>query len=114
MIVDKQGPLCFSCHDDLDKGIKGGKSTHAPVVSAQCTECHSPHKAKLDRLLLAKSPDLCQSCHKDLKAKMEREKAHSPALRDCQRCHIPHFSAEPSLIVQPIHALCGGCHSLED
>ena len=46
-----------------------------PVVNAECTKCHSPHKAKLDNLLLAKSPDLCLTCHKDLKTKMEKEKA---------------------------------------
>jgi predicted CXXCH cytochrome family protein len=113
MIVNKQGPLCFSCHPDLEKGIQGAKTKHQPLRVGECTKCHSPHKAKLDHLLLAKSPDLCLTCHKDLKAKMEKEKTHQPAARDCERCHKPHFSAEAALINQRIQPLCGDCHDFK-
>jgi len=108
--VNKQGPLCFSCHDDVSKGLKGAKSQHQPLLTNECTKCHNPHKTKLDHLLLAKSPDLCLTCHKDLKTKMEKEKAHQPAARDCERCHKPHFSAQSSLMNQAIQPLCGECH----
>jgi predicted CXXCH cytochrome family protein len=67
----------------------------------------------LDKLLLAKSPDLCLTCHKDLKARISKEKAHQPAVRDCERCHKPHFSGEPALIAQTIQPLCGECHDLK-
>jgi len=111
--VKKQGPLCLSCHGDLGKGVEKGKSKHKPVLSDECTKCHSPHKAKLDKLLLAKSPDLCLTCHKDLKTRMEKEKAHSPAARNCERCHQPHFSTEASLMTQKIQPLCGECHDFK-
>jgi len=110
MIVNKQGPLCFSCHPDLEKGIPGGKSKHQPVLAGECTNCHSPHKAKLKGLLLATSPDLCLNCHKDLKTKMGKEKAHQPAARDCLRCHVPHVSPQAALMSQAIQPLCGECH----
>ena len=111
MIVKKQGPLCFSCHPDLEKGVSGGKSKHKPVADeAECTACHNPHKAKLKGLLLATSPDICLNCHKELKAKMGKEKAHQPAARDCLKCHKPHFSAEIDLLTQKIQPLCGECH----
>jgi len=42
--------------------------------------------------------------------RMEKEKAHPPALRDCLRCHRPHASAQAALMNQPIQALCGECH----
>jgi predicted CXXCH cytochrome family protein len=113
MAVSKEGALCFSCHDDVSKGLKAAKSQHKPLLTDECTKCHSPHKAKLDKLLLAKSPDLCLTCHKDLKTKMEKEKAHQPAARDCERCHRPHLSAEPSLMNQAIQPLCGECHDFK-
>jgi predicted CXXCH cytochrome family protein len=113
MIVDRQGPVCLSCHPDLEEALAKSKSKHAPVLNGECTNCHDAHKAKLPHLLLAKSADLCQTCHKDLKARMEKEKAHSPALRDCQRCHQPHFSTEPDLVVQKINTLCGECHDVK-
>jgi predicted CXXCH cytochrome family protein len=65
-------------------------------------------------LLLAESPEVCLTCHKDIKTRMEKEKAHPPALRNCQRCHRPHFSAEPSLLAQNVQALCGECHDLKN
>jgi predicted CXXCH cytochrome family protein len=110
MAMDRQGPLCFSCHPDLEKQLAESKSKHAPVSDGECTQCHNPHKAKLENLLLAKSPDLCQTCHKDLKMRVEEEKAHPPAVRDCQRCHKPHSSVQAALMNQPIQALCGECH----
>jgi predicted CXXCH cytochrome family protein len=90
--------------------MEKGTSRHKPVLSDECTKCHSPHKAKLDKLLLAKSPDLCLTCHKDLKTRLEKEKAHQPAARNCERCHKPHFSEERALINQKIQPLCGECH----
>lgn len=90
-----------------------GQSKHQPVLTGECTKCHSPHKAQLPKLLLAKSPELCLACHKDLKTRMEKENAHPPALRDCGRCHKPHFSAEDSLLNQKIQPLCGECHDLK-
>jgi predicted CXXCH cytochrome family protein len=108
------------------------------VVAGECTACHSPHKASLDSLLLARYPDLCLACHTDLKAKMYKKGGGAPVsqsggsgsgaekttkeadteiyvhsladLEKCETCHTPHFSAEPDLIIEPIQPLCGKCH----
>jgi predicted CXXCH cytochrome family protein len=98
----------------VEKVLNKGKTQHKPVVTGQCSKCHSPHAAKLNKLLLAMSPDLCLTCHKNVQNKVKTEKAHPPALADCQRCHMPHTSAEPSLLTEPIHDLCGACHNLKD
>ena len=90
--------------------MTGAKDVHQPIAAGECTKCHSPHKAKLDSLLLASSPDLCLTCHKDLKERMAKEKAHSPAATDCLRCHTPHFGAQQALLSQPIQLLCSQCH----
>jgi predicted CXXCH cytochrome family protein len=112
MIVAKQDVLCFQCHTELQQGMGTGKSKHAPVMTGECTQCHSPHKSKMSKLILAESPDLCFTCHKNLKARMGTETTHPPAVRDCLRCHLPHFSKDPSLMAQPVPALCGDCHDL--
>jgi predicted CXXCH cytochrome family protein len=140
MLVKKQGPLCFSCHETgLKKEAAVIKSEHPTFISGECTKCHSPHKTKLEKLLLSGTPDLCITCHKELKDKMywnencEKLKAagetetnaaaikacnavssiyvHAPsALQTCLRCHKPHLSAEAGLIVQPLQTLCAECH----
>ena len=105
--------LCSTCHGEMEAAAKTAKSKHKPFETSDCTACHSPHKAKLEGLLLAKSPDLCLTCHRDLKARMEKEKAHPPALRDCTRCHMPHTSKQDSLLSQTVQPLCGECHNLQ-
>jgi predicted CXXCH cytochrome family protein len=110
MIVKKQDEICFTCHDNLAKSIKGGANKHSPVTAGECTKCHSPHKAKLKGLLLASTPGLCLTCHKDMREKMGKENVHSPAEGNCLTCHLPHVSPQLSLIVQPILELCGNCH----
>jgi len=140
MIVKDQSSLCFSCHEqNLGENAANIKSTHVPFQEGECTKCHSPHKAKLDKLVLAGYPDLCLSCHKALKAKMYKEEecakakkreeagmevgpldvecdgvtmyVHAPSdLRDCKICHRPHFSPETGLIKRPVQELCGECH----
>jgi predicted CXXCH cytochrome family protein len=139
MLSAKQGFLCYSCHGaDTDKESKDIRSKHSPVVSGECTACHSPHKSNLEALLLSVYPDLCLSCHKELKAKMYGKEADSSAtiadgsgvipveekapiyvhalsdLEKCQTCHEPHFSAEMNLIVEPIQPLCGRCHAYNE
>jgi predicted CXXCH cytochrome family protein len=108
------------------------------VVAGECTACHSPHKAKLENLLLSVYPDLCLSCHKKLQAKMYGKEEDSSAtqadgsdesatekettiyvhalsdLEKCQTCHKPHFSAESALLVEPIQPLCGKCHDYKE
>ena len=93
--------------------VDAAKAKHQPVVDGECTKCHSPHQTALERLLLAKSPDLCLSCHKDVKASLDEGHVHSPAARDCLRCHKPHASAEDRLMVQPVRTLCADCHDLK-
>ncbi len=39
--------LCFECHDDYQKRMKGHPAPEDP-----CTSCHSPHNARKKKLLL--------------------------------------------------------------
>jgi predicted CXXCH cytochrome family protein len=113
MLVTDQKTLCFKCHADQAKEAATAKSLHGAFGKGDCSKCHDPHKAKLKKLLLAGSPDLCTSCHKELKARMATDKVHSPA-EDCLGCHAPHASPEPSLTLQPVTSLCAECHETKE
>ncbi len=45
-VVKKTNALCFDCHDDYAKPMKGHPSPSDP-----CLICHSPHNAKKKKLL---------------------------------------------------------------
>lgn len=51
--------LCYSCHTE-----KRGPFLweHAPVRE-NCMSCHNPHGSNHEKLLVAKTPYLCQRCH---------------------------------------------------
>jgi len=114
MITGKQDKICFQCHSDIRDRLSTGKSRHAPVKQGECTKCHSPHKAKLKGLLLARGADACLTCHEGLKKRIALEKAHSPVKGDCETCHVPHSSREASLLAKPTQELCSECHEVKD
>jgi predicted CXXCH cytochrome family protein len=113
MLVADQKTVCFKCHAAAGKDLASAKSVHAAFAKGDCSKCHSPHAAKLKKLLLAQSPDLCFSCHKDIKARMDKDKVHSPA-SDCMNCHKPHGSKEARLQVAATSELCGQCHDFKE
>jgi predicted CXXCH cytochrome family protein len=39
--------LCFDCHDEFKKTVKGH-----PAAKTACTSCHSPHNSRKRKLLL--------------------------------------------------------------
>ena len=45
-VVKKTNELCFDCHDDYAKPMKGH-----PSPADSCLVCHSPHNAKKRKLL---------------------------------------------------------------
>jgi len=46
-VMKKTNALCFDCHDDYAKPMKGH-----PSPSDSCLVCHSPHNAKKKKLLV--------------------------------------------------------------
>jgi DmsE family decaheme c-type cytochrome len=50
---------CTSCHSEKRGPVLW---EHAPVTNS-CTTCHDAHGSSNDRMLVAKTPFLCQRCH---------------------------------------------------
>ncbi len=83
-LIEPQPGLCYQCHETYD-----GKFQHGPVVSGNCTACHSPHTANNPKLLLRIGEQLCFNCHEPemLRAMEQHEKID---VTPCTDCHNPH------------------------
>jgi len=51
--------FCVSCHAEK----RGPMLWEHPPVTEDCTTCHDPHGSNNERMLVAKTPFLCQRCH---------------------------------------------------
>lgn len=110
---DETGKACLRCHEDLSERITAAKNTHEALEDG-CLECHDPHGAEVENLLLRIGDDedlkpLCFECHEDVI--LGGEYRHGPAdLGACTMCHDPHASSEDSLLLAEGIELCAGCH----
>jgi DmsE family decaheme c-type cytochrome len=57
--ADSVNELCYKCHADK----RGPFMWEHPPVEENCLNCHVPHGSNHNKLLVRKSPQLCQSCH---------------------------------------------------
>jgi predicted CXXCH cytochrome family protein len=101
---------CFQCHD---AATFKGHITHSPVAKGQCAQCHSPHLAKYDGLLLKKGSQLCFKCHEKFEQQvMSKTTVHPPvADGECTLCHAPHASESAHLLNRSMAELCLSCHT---
>jgi DmsE family decaheme c-type cytochrome len=82
---------CVSCHAE-----KRGPFLweHSPVRES-CVSCHDPHGSNNDRMLVAKSPMLCQRCHVHSRhpatiydnTALNVSKSNRVVGRSCVNCH---------------------------
>jgi predicted CXXCH cytochrome family protein len=58
---------CMKCHTRIEdvhvKIIEGKKWAEAPGTTPACTDCHVPHKARKDSIVLNVSDRACLNCH---------------------------------------------------
>lgn len=106
--------LCRGCHAEMvDATLSKGRLHWAVADRGGCVNCHSPHAAKRDKLLMADGAALCRGCHADTIARIAAVPVkHEPvASGNCIACHSPHSSAGVYLIDQPSTVkLCATCH----
>lgn len=57
--ADVVNELCYKCHADK----RGPFMWEHPPVEENCMVCHTPHGSNHSKLMVRKTPQLCQSCH---------------------------------------------------
>ena len=101
------------CHTGFTN--KKGKFLHSPVISGECSACHS---AELYPNLYGVEPNqriTCAGCHESMEHEIQSSKfIHSPIKDgDCISCHDPHRSDNQFLLRQSYSELCSSCHNLK-
>lgn len=98
-----QPKLCYQCHENFSSIYS---SLHGPVMGGYCTECHSPHKSKLEFLLLNSGQELCLKCH-DAEILNQSLIHNDMESTNCIVCHNPHGAENRSYTRDGI---CYKCH----
>ena len=102
-LTEQEPGLCYQCHARLELSYK---FEHGPVAGGYCSQCHHPHRAKEENLLLRSGEDLCLQCHN--KAEVSKSIFHNISEEsDCIVCHNPHGGENQSLLQKDA---CYQCH----
>jgi predicted CXXCH cytochrome family protein len=118
---EAEGEACVQCHDGVATDTKK-EVLHAPLMSGQCSTCHSPHASPYANQLRMPVNDVCSSCHPEKKAGNHPIMYHPVSgapdpvsegkeLR-CASCHSPHGSSQKALLTSAggYFQLCQSCH----
>lgn len=89
---------CLRCHAESLGRASIRRSSHS-LAGIACNSCHSIHKSKTQKALLAKEPrDVCYSCHANVRAQFSLPSRHrvNEGFMTCTDCHNPHGAQAPS------------------
>lgn len=125
-VVDNIRKACLACHED--KAPKTGEMVHEGFEMLECTDCHSPHTARRERLLRREVSEICFDCHDaSVAEKHPYDVTASPKIKTddkktmgltpdrkvvCTSCHNPHFEKRVFLLKETVEGgkLCYRCH----
>lgn len=62
----REAKLCFECHQEKDKELKGYKFLHGPVAAGMCEICHDSHGSEYPGQLHLAINKMCLSCHEQV------------------------------------------------
>jgi len=107
---EEMAELCFRCHPEVK--AENGLFSHHPLREKKmaCTDCHNPHGATQDKLLVGNTPkETCTRCHMEKQGPFVFE--HADVTENCLNCHTPHGSVNNNLLTAAMPFLCLQCHS---
>ncbi len=64
--IKRETKLCFDCHVEKQKQLKGFKFLHGPIAADLCEVCHDPHSSDNPDQLRQPINKLCLSCHEQV------------------------------------------------
>lgn len=62
----RETALCYECHQEKAKEIRGFAFVHGPVAGGMCEICHDPHASDNPSQLHLPVNKLCLSCHEQV------------------------------------------------
>jgi predicted CXXCH cytochrome family protein len=102
--------LCVACHSDVEETAAKAKFQHAALEAADCTECHTPHASREERLVKLPAGGECTGCHADQAAGKDEYAHGAIGFLGCRACHEPHGGERPRFLRAEGDKLCLGCH----
>lgn len=105
-----QRAVCLECHGDLAQTLTQ-PHVHAPLAQGKCSECHNPHAASHQALLVDDETALCTRCHAQAAGWSAERHVHAPVQSGhCTACHNPHASKQAKLLSGALKTVCAECH----
>ena len=96
---------CLGCHEESKTLAFWNMNRHQSAGNA-CDNCHSVHKG-VNKLLVAREPDLCFNCHQAIRAQTNKQSRHpvnekfvSHQKITCSSCH----DTMGSFVVEPVNS----------
>ena len=110
--------LCYLCHGDMERVVKGSKFQHQPVGDGECASCHNPHGALFKDLLRNFYPEefyvpyrqdnyaLCLECHSPNTLEYQRTSEATDFRNGDRNLHFIHVNKNDK------GRVCKTCHGV--
>lgn len=113
LLKSDEATLCGQCHQPQVAEFRLASHHPVPEGSVVCSDCHSPHPTKNDKVHQSAFKSKCVTCHTEITGPFVYE--HDPVAgltgNGCQECHRPHGSNNPKMLNSVTRGLCAQCHT---